>query len=461
MRASPPNAMRRTVSFGREIVLRGDLAGRPSSPRASLVAACPCCSPRGRSRSIRRPGSSGAGTCPAHGLTTADGPSWKPLPLLVHDAARRLLGDVAPALWMIVARTGALLALAGAWRLGRMLGGRAAAVGAVGVTALASVVGVQRGAGRTPRGGWRPLVLWAIVAHLERRRRGSRSSLLTAAGLLRPEIWPFLLGSRGGGRGGSERAALVAGGAVVLVSPGSGPDVVWWRGRDERGGRRAGDPEPGERRPQRASRSLRCSRTRCTASGSPPPAAAVRGVARAGGAVARRCSRVALRRPRRAGDGRRLRRQPALPRARDRAARGARRGRRGSGFRGRGSAVAALLALTLVAHAGDLRTAARDVGQRDDVRTGLDEAIARLGWCRAPAVLRAGAHRVRHARARRAARRRAAARDRGTGPGTRARRCCRRRRRRSRTSRPVPSRGPAGQRLVVRAGGWSVWSSCR
>jgi hypothetical protein len=26
--------------------------------------------------------------------------------------------------------------------------------------------------------------------------------------------------------------------------------------------------------------------------------------------------------------------------------------------------------------------------------------------------------------------------------------------------RPIPARGPAGQRLAARAGGWAVWSSC-
>ena len=122
--------------------------------------------------------------------------------------------------------------------------------------------------------------------------------------------------------------------------------------------------------------------------------------------------------------------------------------------------VAALLALTLVAHAGDLRTAARDVAARSDAREGLDEAIrlsggaARLRACgpvrtifltRALVALRTGAPLPGIARLR-------------AGPGT--------------TllppppsvlqdQEPVPRRGPAGQALAVRAGGWSVWSSCR
>jgi hypothetical protein len=72
---------------------------------------------------------------PGSGLTTADGPSWKPLPLL-FTTPLALAGELAPSLWMILARTGAFVALGGAWRLGSMLGGRTAAVGAVGVTVL-------------------------------------------------------------------------------------------------------------------------------------------------------------------------------------------------------------------------------------------------------------------------------------------------------------------------------------
>jgi hypothetical protein len=113
-----------------------------------------------------------------------------------------------------------------------------------------------------------------------------------------------------------------------------------------------------------------------------------------------------------------------------------------------------------VAHAGDLRTAARDVAARSDAREGLDEAIrlsggpARLRACgpvrtvfltRALVALRTGAPLPGIARLR-------------AGPGT--------------TLLPpppsvlqeqdaVPRRGPAGQALGVRAGGWSVWSSCR
>ena len=73
----------------------------------------------------------------AHGgLDTTGGSSWKPLPVLftVAFAPLSALDDsIPPALWMVVARTGALLALALAFRLVfRLAGGgdRPASVGA-------------------------------------------------------------------------------------------------------------------------------------------------------------------------------------------------------------------------------------------------------------------------------------------------------------------------------------------
>ena len=55
-------------------------------------------------------------------LDTSGGPSWKPLPVVVTTPLA-LTGDPAPALWLVVARTGGLLALAGAWALAARLGG--------------------------------------------------------------------------------------------------------------------------------------------------------------------------------------------------------------------------------------------------------------------------------------------------------------------------------------------------
>ena len=120
-------------------------------------------------------------------LSTEGGPSWKPLPVLA-TAPLSLLGDGAPWAWLVVARTGGLLALAGAWRLALRLGGRGWAAAALVAlspwwlfnTALGNSEGLLAAA-----------VLWAALAHLEGRHRAALVLALAAA-LLRPEAWPFL-----------------------------------------------------------------------------------------------------------------------------------------------------------------------------------------------------------------------------------------------------------------------------
>ena len=391
---------------------------------------------------------------PGSGLTPADGPSWKPLPLL-FTTPLAVAGDVAPALWMILARTGAFVALGGAWRLGRMLGGRAAAVGAAGVTALGPWWAYNAALGNSE--GWlAAFVLWAIVAHLERRERLA-FVLLAAAGLLRPEIWPFLLGYgvwtwRLGAR------ALVAGGAVVLVLAWFAPDVLWSAGAISAGDAARATPSPGSagRSEHPALQVLADAATgvgiaACLAAAFAAwrgPAARVLALLAVAYVVLVAAATLAGY----AGNPRYL--VPAITVLAVLAGVGA------AGLPWPRLGVAALLALTLVAHAGDLRTEARDVADRSDARTGLDEAIrasggaARLRSCapvrtvfvtRALVALRADVPLPGIAGP-------------GPGPGT--------------TllpppptplqdQSPVPSRGPAGQRLVVRRGGWSVWSSCR
>jgi len=60
-----------------------------------------------------------------HQFSTAIGgaPSWKPLPVL-FTTPLSAFGGAAPALWLVVARAGGLLALVAAFRLGSRLGGR-------------------------------------------------------------------------------------------------------------------------------------------------------------------------------------------------------------------------------------------------------------------------------------------------------------------------------------------------
>jgi hypothetical protein len=145
----------------------------------------------------------------------AGGPSWKPLPVL-FTAPFSLLGGSAPALWLLVARAGALLALAGAYRLGaRVAGPLAGAVGAVALLLLADLVSLAW------RGASEPLLLACLLWGIERHLAGRPQSALAlgvAAALIRPEAVPFLaLYVMAGWRaaGSRERATGVAGLALI------------------------------------------------------------------------------------------------------------------------------------------------------------------------------------------------------------------------------------------------------
>lgn len=134
------------------------------------------------------------------GLETAAGPSWKPLPVLAC-APLSLLGDAAPAGWLLIARSGWLCAplLAGllAARLaGEETGrwrwaGAALAAGSVALTADSFTPPLRQFTGGLSEPLLVALVLGAIWAALD-ERRGVVLALSTAAALLRPEAWPFL-----------------------------------------------------------------------------------------------------------------------------------------------------------------------------------------------------------------------------------------------------------------------------
>ena len=71
-------------------------------------------------------------------LVTDGGPSWKPLPVLFTTPFSLFGAEAAPDLWLWIARAGALLALAMAFRLARRLVGRGAAGVVAGVFAARS-----------------------------------------------------------------------------------------------------------------------------------------------------------------------------------------------------------------------------------------------------------------------------------------------------------------------------------
>jgi hypothetical protein len=159
-------------------------------------------------------------------LDTSAGPSWKPLPVLVTTPLS-LTDGAAPALWLVVARAGGLLALAGAARVAwRLTGGSAvAAATAAAVTALGPWWLFNTALGNS-EGLLAAAVLWAIAAHLDGHRRVA-CALLLAAALMRPEAWVFLYGygvwlwrREPGAR------VLVAAAAVTVPLLWFGPDAI-------------------------------------------------------------------------------------------------------------------------------------------------------------------------------------------------------------------------------------------
>jgi hypothetical protein len=201
----------------------------------------------------------------AHGgLSTVDGPAFKPLPGGVC-ALLAPFGGAAPWLWVLIVRAAAVAALVLAFRLGRELAApapraasqgvpRAAAPGggrswrpAAGGVLAAAAVGLTGGfASQAAIGGEAPLVVAFALGGLELWRAGRlRAALLcaVACALLRVEAWPFLaavgfLAWRSG-----ERGAVLA----LAVVP-----ALWffpeWLGSGDplRSGARARVPNPGQ-----------------------------------------------------------------------------------------------------------------------------------------------------------------------------------------------------------------------
>lgn len=122
-------------------------------------------------------------------LSTIDGPSWKPLPVLLTTPFS-LFGGLAPDLWLFAARAGAIAGVVMLFRLGRRLGGiPAGAVAAI--PYLLSTWTLRNGAMGSSEGLLVALVLGAVDRHLA-DRRGAAFALGLGAALLRPEAWPFL-----------------------------------------------------------------------------------------------------------------------------------------------------------------------------------------------------------------------------------------------------------------------------
>jgi hypothetical protein len=122
-------------------------------------------------------------------LSTVDGPSWKPLPVL-FTVPFSLFGSLAPDLWLFVARAGAIGGVVMLFRLGRRFAGIPGGVAAAVPYALAPWT-VRNAAYGNSEGLLVFLALAAVERHLDGRPRTAFLFALGAA-LLRPEAWPFV-----------------------------------------------------------------------------------------------------------------------------------------------------------------------------------------------------------------------------------------------------------------------------
>jgi hypothetical protein len=122
-------------------------------------------------------------------LSTIDGPSWKPLPVLLTTPFA-LFGSLAPDLWLFVARAGAIAGVVMAFRVARRLGGLPAGAAAAAAYAIAPWT-LRNAAMGNSEGILVALVLAAVDRHIAGRYRHAFLFAL-GAGLLRPEVWPLL-----------------------------------------------------------------------------------------------------------------------------------------------------------------------------------------------------------------------------------------------------------------------------
>lgn len=175
-------------------------------------------------------------------LSTADGPSWKPLPV-IFTTGFSVFGGAAPWLWLVVARAGALSGLVAAFRLARRLGGGVpGGVAAVAALAIAPWY-LRNGALGNTEGLLVACALCAVERHLAGERRWA-FVLAVLAALLRPEAWPFL-GLYGAWLVRADRTAwrLVLGGFLLVPALWIGPEL-WGSGEALRAAHRAKEASP-------------------------------------------------------------------------------------------------------------------------------------------------------------------------------------------------------------------------
>jgi hypothetical protein len=179
------------------------------------------------------------------GLSTVDGPAFKPLPVAVC-ALLAPLGSAAPWLWVALVRVAAAIAALLAFVLARRLAGGSRVAGALGALAVLLCGGMPA---YTAAGAEPALVLaLALGAAAAWRERRMRIALACAAGcaLLRVEAWPFVaVAGAVLWRTRPEDRALLAALAVAIPAAWLVPELIG-SGDLLRSGARARVPNPGQ-----------------------------------------------------------------------------------------------------------------------------------------------------------------------------------------------------------------------
>ncbi|MDQ6747419.1 MAG: hypothetical protein M3010_04845, partial [Candidatus Dormibacteraeota bacterium] len=133
-------------------------------------------------------------TDPHLSFLVSGGPSWKPLPFL-FTTVWGVFGGAAPTLWVITARVGGLLGLYFAWRLAARLVGGGWAGAVAGGLAVTGVLLTQEWPYYWLRGTSEVILIATTLGAVDRLldgRRGQAFLFAVAAGLIRPEWWPFV-----------------------------------------------------------------------------------------------------------------------------------------------------------------------------------------------------------------------------------------------------------------------------
>ena len=125
-------------------------------------------------------------------LSTAEGPAFKPLPVFVCSLLS-VFGGAAPLLWLVIARAGAVLSAVMAFRVAQKLSGGSRLAGAA---AAVGVLSVEHALSLAVSGSSEPLGVALMLLSIDSLLRGRHRTAFgwaAASGLLRVEMWPFLL----------------------------------------------------------------------------------------------------------------------------------------------------------------------------------------------------------------------------------------------------------------------------